>query len=127
MREEHSGGKSGGRKSGGKAFAGTPLAMGKGARLLGAAIAGAFVLWNAQNMAQDAKHLSEGAEAEMAAEMRDEVKELAAELQELNKLQEELKGKLRGNRRPTGMALWPTWKRQQPGRSTRLCFRPSSD
>ncbi|KAJ6659019.1 hypothetical protein lerEdw1_019656 [Lerista edwardsae] len=77
-----------------KAFAGTTLAMTKGARLLGAATAGAFVLLDAYNITQDAKHLSEGAKAEMAAEIRDKARKLEAELQELNKLYEELKNKL---------------------------------
>ncbi|KAJ6659015.1 hypothetical protein lerEdw1_019652 [Lerista edwardsae] len=77
-----------------KAFSGTTLAMTKGARLLGAATAGASVLLDAYNITQDAKHLSEGAKAEMAAEIRDEARKLEAELQELDKRYEELKNKL---------------------------------
>lgn len=87
-------GKVWGRKPVEKAFSGTTLAMGKGARVLGAATAGAFVLWDAYNIAQDAKHLTEGARAETAAEIREKAWKLEEELWKLNIFYEELKGKL---------------------------------
>ncbi|XP_066489678.1 apolipoprotein L3-like [Tiliqua scincoides] len=79
-------GKIRGGKQAEKAFTGTSLAMSKGARLLGAATAGAFVLFDAYNIAQDAKHLTEGAKAETAAKIREKARELEVELQELSNL-----------------------------------------
>ncbi|XP_053112070.1 apolipoprotein L2-like [Hemicordylus capensis] len=75
-----------------KAFAGTTLAMSKGARLLGAASAGVFLLFDAYSIAQDAKHLTEGAEAETATEIRAKASKLEEQLWNLNRLYEELKG-----------------------------------
>ncbi|XP_066490560.1 apolipoprotein L3-like [Tiliqua scincoides] len=83
-----------GTKQAKKAFAGTTLAMTKGARLLSTATAGVFLLFDAYNIAQDAKHLTEGAKAEKATEIRDRARKLEAELQEFNQLYEELKDKL---------------------------------
>uniref|UniRef100_A0A803SPR3 Apolipoprotein L3 n=1 Tax=Anolis carolinensis TaxID=28377 RepID=A0A803SPR3_ANOCA len=54
-----------------KVFSGTPLAMTKGARILGAASLGLFLLLDAYSIGQDAKHLKEGAKAETAAEIRE--------------------------------------------------------
>ncbi|XP_060632940.2 apolipoprotein L2-like [Anolis sagrei] len=74
-----------------KTFAGTSLAMSKGARMLGAASAGVFLLFDAYSIAQDAKHLTEGAKAETASEIREKAKELEEDLHNLNTLYEELK------------------------------------
>nr|XP_060632944.1 apolipoprotein L6-like [Anolis sagrei ordinatus]XP_060632945.1 apolipoprotein L6-like [Anolis sagrei ordinatus] len=74
-----------------KAFAGTPLAMTKGVRILGAASLGLFLLFDVYNIAQDAKHITEGAKAKTAEEIREKTKELEEELYNLNKLYEELK------------------------------------
>nr|XP_060632940.1 apolipoprotein L2-like isoform X1 [Anolis sagrei ordinatus]XP_060632941.1 apolipoprotein L2-like isoform X1 [Anolis sagrei ordinatus] len=74
-----------------KTFAGTSLAMSKGARMLGAASAGVFLLFDAYSIAQDAKHLTEGAKAETASEIREKAKEIEEDLHNLNTLYEELK------------------------------------
>ncbi|KAH0616940.1 hypothetical protein JD844_028436 [Phrynosoma platyrhinos] len=74
-----------------KAFGGTALAMTKGARMLSAATAGVFLLFDAYGIAQDAKHLTEGAKAETAAEIREEANKLEEQLHSLNRLYEELK------------------------------------
>ncbi|XP_062839066.1 apolipoprotein L3 isoform X2 [Anolis carolinensis] len=74
-----------------KTFAGTSLAMSKGARMLGTASAGVFLLFDAYSIAQDAKHLTEGAKAETASEIREKAKELEEDLYNLNTFYEELK------------------------------------
>ncbi|XP_066489977.1 apolipoprotein L6-like [Tiliqua scincoides] len=76
-----------------KAFGGTPLAMTKGVRLLGAAAVGVSLLYDAYNIVQDVQHLTEGAKAETATEIRKKVRKLKEKLQELNKLYKELKDK----------------------------------
>ncbi|XP_042324596.1 apolipoprotein L3-like isoform X2 [Sceloporus undulatus] len=75
-----------------KAFGGTALAMTRGARMLSAATAGVFLLFDVYGIAQDAKHLTQGAKAETAAEIREEANKLEEKLYNLNRLYEELKG-----------------------------------
>ncbi|XP_044297141.1 apolipoprotein L2-like isoform X1 [Varanus komodoensis] len=74
-----------------KAFSGTTLAMSKGARLLSATTAGVFLLFDAYGIVQDAKHLTEGAKAETATEIRQKATKLKEKLQNLNKLYKTLK------------------------------------
>ncbi|KAJ7330149.1 hypothetical protein JRQ81_016323 [Phrynocephalus forsythii] len=72
------------------AFRGTALAMTKGARMLSAASAGFFFLYDAYSLIQGVIHLTEGAKADVAAKIRDKASKLEEALQELNKLYEEL-------------------------------------
>uniref|UniRef100_A0A6J0T7M5 Apolipoprotein L5-like n=1 Tax=Pogona vitticeps TaxID=103695 RepID=A0A6J0T7M5_9SAUR len=74
-----------------KAFAGTTLAMTKGSRMLSAASAGVFLLFDAYSIVQDAKCLTEGAKAETAAEIRKKASQLEKELYHLQKLYGEFK------------------------------------
>uniref|UniRef100_A0A8C8SDE7 Apolipoprotein L3 n=1 Tax=Pelusios castaneus TaxID=367368 RepID=A0A8C8SDE7_9SAUR len=74
-----------------KAFAGTTLAMSKGARVLGATAAGLFVVLDAYSLMKDSIHLTEGAKAEAAADIREKVSILEKDLQNLSALYEELK------------------------------------
>lgn len=74
-----------------KAFAGTAFAMTKGARLAGAATAGVFVIYDAYSLVQDAKHLTEGAKTETAAEIRNNASNLEKKLEDLNELYEALR------------------------------------
>ncbi|XP_078232319.1 apolipoprotein L2 [Pogona vitticeps] len=71
-------------------FRGTALAMTKGARMLSAASAGFFFLYDAYSLIQGVIHLTEGAKADVAAQIRDKANKLEEALQELNKLYEEL-------------------------------------
>lgn len=66
-----------------KAFGGTALAMTKGARIMGAATAGLFLLMDVVSLVQESKHLHEGAKAESAQELRQKARELQEKLQEL--------------------------------------------
>ncbi|XP_076412345.1 apolipoprotein L2-like [Peromyscus maniculatus bairdii] len=66
-----------------KAFGGTALAMSKGARIMGAATAGLFLLLDVVILVQDSKHLYEGAKSESAAELRQQAQDLEQKLQEL--------------------------------------------
>ncbi|XP_028602578.2 apolipoprotein L2-like isoform X1 [Podarcis muralis] len=81
-----------GAKHARKVFAGTTLAMSKGARLLSAASTGVFLLFDAYGIVQDAKHLTEGAKAETAAEIRKKASKLEEELRHIDRLYEEMKG-----------------------------------
>nr|XP_021492374.1 apolipoprotein L2-like isoform X1 [Meriones unguiculatus] len=73
-----------------KAFGGTALAMTKGARIMGAATAGLFLLMDVVSLVKDSKHLHEGAKAESAAELRQQAQDLEGKLQELNRILESL-------------------------------------
>ncbi|KAG6926192.1 apolipoprotein L3 [Chelydra serpentina] len=75
-----------------KALAGTTLAMSKGARVLGATAAGVFVMFDAYSLVKDSIHLTEGAKAEAAADIREKASQLEKDLQNLSELYEELKG-----------------------------------
>uniref|UniRef100_A0A8C0IX24 Apolipoprotein L3-like n=1 Tax=Chelonoidis abingdonii TaxID=106734 RepID=A0A8C0IX24_CHEAB len=75
-----------------KALAGTTLAMSKSARVLGAAAAGVFVVFDAYSLVKDSIHLTEGAKAEAAADIREKTSQLEKDLQNLSELYEELKG-----------------------------------
>lgn len=66
-----------------KAFGGTALAMTKGARIMGAATAGLFLLMDVASLVKDSKHLHEGAKSESAAELRQQARDLEQKLQEL--------------------------------------------
>ncbi|XP_040610156.1 apolipoprotein L3-like [Mesocricetus auratus] len=66
-----------------KAFGGTALAMTKGARIMGAATAGLFLVMDMVSLVEDSKHLHEGAKAESAAELRKQAQDLEQKLQEL--------------------------------------------
>nr|XP_028602581.1 apolipoprotein L2-like isoform X2 [Podarcis muralis] len=81
-----------GAKHARRVFAGTTLAMSKGARLLSAASTGVFLLFDAYGIVQDAKHLTEGAKAETAAEIRKKASKLEEELRHIDRLYEEMKG-----------------------------------
>ncbi|KAJ7330150.1 hypothetical protein JRQ81_016324 [Phrynocephalus forsythii] len=74
-----------------KAFAGTTLAMTKGARMLSAASTGAFLLFDAYSIIQDAKRLTEGAKTEASAAIREKASQLEEELHHLELLYEEFK------------------------------------
>ncbi|XP_074082931.1 apolipoprotein L2-like [Macrotis lagotis] len=69
-----------------KALQGTVLAMTKGARLVGAAVAGISVLMDVSAIIQDSKHLSDGAKAETAEELREKAQALEKKLEELSKV-----------------------------------------
>ncbi|TFJ99710.1 mast cell protease 3-like [Platysternon megacephalum] len=75
-----------------KALAGTTLAMSKGARVLGATAAGVFVLFDAYSLLKDSIHLTKGAKAEAAEDIRKKASQLEKDLQNLSELYEELKG-----------------------------------
>ncbi|XP_029143103.1 apolipoprotein L3-like [Protobothrops mucrosquamatus] len=74
-----------------KAFSGPTLVMTKGARMLNAVSAGMFLLIDAYDLVQDAKHLMKGGKAELASEIRKKASLLDEELQNLIKLYNELK------------------------------------
>ncbi|XP_052016611.1 apolipoprotein L2-like [Apodemus sylvaticus] len=69
-----------------KAFRGTPLAMTKGARIMGAATAGLFLLLDVVSLVQDSKHLHEGAKSECAAELRKQAQDLEQKLEKLKQI-----------------------------------------
>ncbi|KAK1341565.1 hypothetical protein QTO34_017980 [Cnephaeus nilssonii] len=73
-----------------KAFGGTALARSKGARVLGAAIAGVFLLVDVVDLVKESKHLHEGAKAESAEELRQQAQELERRLEELTRIHESL-------------------------------------
>ncbi|KAK1341559.1 hypothetical protein QTO34_017974 [Cnephaeus nilssonii] len=73
-----------------KAFGGTALAMSKGARVLGAATAGVFLLMDVVDLVKESKHLHEGAKAESAEELRQQAQELERRLEELTRIHESL-------------------------------------
>ncbi|XP_008841295.1 apolipoprotein L3 isoform X2 [Nannospalax galili] len=71
-----------------KAFGGTALAMTRGARIMGAATAGVFLLMDVVSLVKESKHLQEGAKAESAAELRRQAWDLEQKLQKLTWLYE---------------------------------------
>nr|XP_034372940.1 apolipoprotein L2-like isoform X2 [Arvicanthis niloticus] len=73
-----------------EAFGGTALAMTKGARITGAAIAGFSLLLDVVNLVEDSKHLHEGAKSESAAELRQQARDLEQKLQELKQVHDTL-------------------------------------
>lgn len=73
-----------------KAFEGTALAMTKGARILGAATAGLFLLVDVVSLVQDLKHLHDGAKAEFAEKLRQQARDLEQKLQELIRVQDNM-------------------------------------
>uniref|UniRef100_A0A8C4YN44 Apolipoprotein L3 n=1 Tax=Gopherus evgoodei TaxID=1825980 RepID=A0A8C4YN44_9SAUR len=62
------------------------------ARVLGAAAAGVFVVFDAYSIVKDSIHLTEGAKAQAAADIREKASQLEKDLQNLSELYEELKG-----------------------------------
>ncbi|NP_001020019.2 apolipoprotein L 7b [Mus musculus] len=73
-----------------EAFGGTALAMTKGARIMGAATTGFFLLLDIVSLVGDSKHLHEGAKAESAAELRHQAQDLEQKLQELIRVHDSL-------------------------------------
>lgn len=73
-----------------EAFGGTALAMTKGARIMGAATAGLFLLMDVVRLVEDSTHLHEGAKSESAAELRQQARDLEQKLQELIRVRDSL-------------------------------------
>ncbi|XP_013204190.1 apolipoprotein L3-like [Microtus ochrogaster] len=73
-----------------KAFGGTALAMTKGARIMGAATTGLFLVLDVVSLIEESKHLHEGAKAESAAKLRQKAQELEQKLQELIRVHDSL-------------------------------------
>ncbi|XP_052603423.1 apolipoprotein L3-like [Peromyscus californicus insignis] len=73
-----------------KAFGGTALALSKGARIMGAATAGLFLVLDVVSLVQDSKHLYEGAKTESAAKLRQQAQDLEQKLQELIRVHDSL-------------------------------------
>lgn len=73
-----------------EAFGGTALAMTKGARIMGAATTGFFLLLDIVSLVGDSKHLHEGAKAESAAELRHQAQDPEQKLQELIRVHDSL-------------------------------------
>ncbi|XP_076412347.1 apolipoprotein L3-like isoform X2 [Peromyscus maniculatus bairdii] len=73
-----------------KAFGGTALAMSKGARIMGAATAGLFLVLDVVSLVQDSKHLYEGSKTESAAKLRQQAQDLEQKLQELIQVHDSL-------------------------------------
>ncbi|XP_036063456.1 apolipoprotein L3-like [Onychomys torridus] len=73
-----------------KAFGGTALAMSKGARIMGAATAGLFLVLDVVSLVQDSMHLSEGGKTESAAKLRQQAQDLEQKLQELIRVHDSL-------------------------------------
>ncbi|KAF5919816.1 hypothetical protein HPG69_009805 [Diceros bicornis minor] len=73
-----------------KAFGGTALAMTKGARIMGAATAGVFLLMDVVKLVKQSVHLHEGTKAESAEELRQQAQELERVLEELTQIYEML-------------------------------------
>ncbi|XP_073940504.1 apolipoprotein L3-like isoform X1 [Castor canadensis] len=73
-----------------RAFGGTALAMTKGARMMGAATAGVFLLMDVISLVKESMHLHDGAKTESAAELRQRAEELEKMLEELIQIQESL-------------------------------------
>ncbi|XP_031215234.1 apolipoprotein L3-like [Mastomys coucha] len=71
-------------------FGGTTLAMTKGARIMGAATAGFFLLLDLVSLVGDSKHLHDGAKTESAAELRQLAQDLEQKLQELIRVHDSL-------------------------------------
>ncbi|XP_005379202.1 PREDICTED: apolipoprotein L2-like [Chinchilla lanigera] len=73
-----------------RTLGGTVLAMSKGARIMGAATAGVFLLMDVYSLVQDSVHLQEGAKTESAAELRQQAQDLERKLEELIQIHERL-------------------------------------
>ncbi|KAJ7330140.1 hypothetical protein JRQ81_016314 [Phrynocephalus forsythii] len=71
-------------------FQGTALAMSKGARAAGAALAGAWLLVDACCIVKDAVHLAKGAQVKTVSEIREKTSEFERRLDDLHKLYEGL-------------------------------------
>uniref|UniRef100_A0A8I6ASP3 Uncharacterized protein n=1 Tax=Rattus norvegicus TaxID=10116 RepID=A0A8I6ASP3_RAT len=71
-------------------FGGTALAMTKGARIMGAATAGVFLMIDVVRLVKHSKHLHEGAKSVSAAELRQQARDLEQKLQELNQVHDSL-------------------------------------
>ncbi|XP_059536857.1 apolipoprotein L2-like [Myotis daubentonii] len=81
-----------------KAFGGTALALSKGARVLGAATAGVFLLMDVVDLVKESIHLHEGAKAESAEELRQQAQELERRMEELTCIHESLQEEEGGGR-----------------------------
>ncbi|XP_033616573.1 apolipoprotein L3 isoform X2 [Fukomys damarensis] len=77
-----------------KAFGGTAIAMSKGARIMGAAATGLFLLMDVYNLVQDSKHLQEGSKAESAEELRQQARVLEQKFEELIQIEKSLESDL---------------------------------
>ncbi|KAM9230208.1 apolipoprotein L2-like [Dugong dugon] len=75
-----------------KTIASTALKMTKGARVMGMATAGVFLLTDVVSLVQESKHLHEGAKTESAEELREQAWELERKLEELTKIYKNLLG-----------------------------------
>jgi apolipoprotein L len=64
--------------------------MTKGARMMGAATAGVFLLMDVISLVKESMHLHDGAKTESAAELRQRAEELEKMLEELIQIQESL-------------------------------------
>uniref|UniRef100_A0A8C0ZR60 Apolipoprotein L3-like n=2 Tax=Castor canadensis TaxID=51338 RepID=A0A8C0ZR60_CASCN len=73
-----------------RALRGTALTMTRGARIRGGIFAGITLGMDVYSLVQDSKHLSEGAEAELAKELRQVAQELEKKLKELVQIQDTL-------------------------------------
>ncbi|XP_012880264.1 PREDICTED: apolipoprotein L2-like [Dipodomys ordii] len=71
-----------------KVFGGTILAMTKGARMMGAATAGVFLLMDVVNLVKESKRLFQGPKTESAEKLRQEALELEKKLEELMQIHE---------------------------------------
>ncbi|XP_069870584.1 apolipoprotein L2-like [Dipodomys merriami] len=71
-----------------KVFGGTILAMTKGARMMGAATAGVFLLMDVVNLVKESKRLFQGPKTESAEKLRQEALELEKKLEELTQIHE---------------------------------------
>ncbi|XP_057596431.1 apolipoprotein L2-like [Hippopotamus amphibius kiboko] len=72
------------------AIKGTALAMTKGARIIGAATAGVFLLVDVGFLVKESMHLHEGAKSESADRLRQQAWELERKLEELTRIYESL-------------------------------------
>ncbi|ELV09952.1 Apolipoprotein L3, partial [Tupaia chinensis] len=63
-----------------KAFGGTALAMARGARIIGAATTGVFLMMDVVSLMKDSIHLHDGAKTESAEEMRKQAQEMEKKL-----------------------------------------------
>ena len=73
-----------------EAFGGTALAMTKGARIMGAATTGFFLLLDVISLLEDSKHLHEGAKSQTAAELQQQAWNLEQKLRELKEVHDSL-------------------------------------
>ncbi|XP_006890292.1 PREDICTED: apolipoprotein L2-like [Elephantulus edwardii] len=73
-----------------KAFEGTALAMTKGARMVGMASTGIFLLMDLASLVKESKHLYEGAKTESADDLRLKASMVEKKLKELTQIYESL-------------------------------------